>query len=131
MAIDLYKDLLGKPYLFGSYGPNTYDCYGLIVELYKRLGINLPKRFPDDNFPSIHENVQNEYEMNWECIEKPVPYCVVRISLVPPYVSHVGMVLEDCKTFIHILPTRNVTIERLDSIIWRRRIAGYAKWKQN
>lgn len=32
----------GKPYRWGSKGPNAYDCSGLLVASFKQIGINLP-----------------------------------------------------------------------------------------
>ena len=34
---------LGKPYVYGATGPNAYDCSGLIVAAYARIGIHLPR----------------------------------------------------------------------------------------
>ncbi|GAA0565619.1 C40 family peptidase [Paractinoplanes ferrugineus] len=34
-------DLLGKPYVFGSEGPNSYDCSGLTKEAWASVGVNL------------------------------------------------------------------------------------------
>ena len=33
---------LGKPYVFGTQGPDTYDCAGLITYAYRAIGINIP-----------------------------------------------------------------------------------------
>ena len=33
---------VGKRYVWGTAGPNTYDCSGLVVAAYARLGIKLP-----------------------------------------------------------------------------------------
>jgi cell wall-associated NlpC family hydrolase len=35
-------DQLGKPYVFGSHGPDTFDCSGLITFAYRAAGIELP-----------------------------------------------------------------------------------------
>ena len=34
---------LGKPYVYGAAGPNAYDCSGLIVAAYARIGVHLPR----------------------------------------------------------------------------------------
>ncbi|MEU4620804.1 NlpC/P60 family protein [Actinoplanes sp. NPDC023801] len=34
-------DLIGKPYVFGSNGPNTYDCSGLTQEAWGAVGVHL------------------------------------------------------------------------------------------
>lgn len=35
---------LGKPYSAGAAGPASFDCSGLTMEIYRRLGINLPHK---------------------------------------------------------------------------------------
>lgn len=34
---------LGKPYVFGTEGPNTYDCSGLVWDSYRQVGRMLPR----------------------------------------------------------------------------------------
>lgn len=43
-AIGFARQQIGKPYVFGTKGPNTYDCSGLIVAAYAQTNppINLP-----------------------------------------------------------------------------------------
>jgi cell wall-associated NlpC family hydrolase len=33
---------LGKPYVFGTQGPDTFDCSGLVTYAYRAIGIELP-----------------------------------------------------------------------------------------
>ena len=43
-AIELLKQQLGKPYVWGDEGPDSFDCSGLVQYIYKNaLGINLPR----------------------------------------------------------------------------------------
>lgn len=35
--------LVGKPYVFGATGPNSFDCSGFVMHVYKKFGINLPR----------------------------------------------------------------------------------------
>ena len=32
----------GKPYVFGTTGPDTYDCSGLVSAAYKQIGVDVP-----------------------------------------------------------------------------------------
>lgn len=41
MLLDI-TDLLGKPYKAHARGPAAYDCYGLVIEVEKRLGHTMP-----------------------------------------------------------------------------------------
>jgi peptidoglycan DL-endopeptidase CwlO len=38
---------LGKPYVFGGAGPNSFDCSGLTMMAYKQIGINLNHYVPN------------------------------------------------------------------------------------
>ncbi len=38
MAELVYADLIGKPFAYGGRGPDSYDCFGLLLELQRRLG---------------------------------------------------------------------------------------------
>ena len=97
-----YIDLIGKPFSPGGRGPDNYDCYGLVKELYRRSGIELPEYAYDspDNFSLIHRLINGDKDL-FERLEKPEPYCLVLFTIQPPYISHIGVVLEDCHTFIH------------------------------
>lgn len=53
MAVNVTKLLadaaaqLGKKYVFGSAGPNTFDCSGLTMWVFKRQGVSLPHHAED------------------------------------------------------------------------------------
>ena len=34
---------LGKPYVWGASGPDAFDCSGLVLWLYGRIGVRLPR----------------------------------------------------------------------------------------
>jgi hypothetical protein len=42
-AITYAQGELGKPYSYGSEGPNAFDCSGLIQWVYSHVGIDLPR----------------------------------------------------------------------------------------
>lgn len=45
---------LGKPYVFGGAGPNSFDCSGLTMMAYKQVGINLSHYVPNQYSASRH-----------------------------------------------------------------------------
>lgn len=42
-AIAFARAQIGKPYVWGATGPNSYDCSGLIQTSYKHAGLTLPR----------------------------------------------------------------------------------------
>lgn len=43
-AVDLAAHLIGRPYVWGAEGPNSFDCSGLTQYVYQHFGIELPRR---------------------------------------------------------------------------------------
>jgi cell wall-associated NlpC family hydrolase len=41
-VVNLALAQLGKPYVFGAVGPDTFDCSGLVVFAFRSVGITLP-----------------------------------------------------------------------------------------
>ncbi|WP_055546761.1 C40 family peptidase [Streptomyces sp. NBRC 110028] len=42
-AIDFAESQLGKPYVWGATGPNSYDCSGLTQAAWRAAGVSLPR----------------------------------------------------------------------------------------
>ena len=43
-AVDLAAGLIGRPYVWGAEGPDSFDCSGLTQYVYQKTGIALPRR---------------------------------------------------------------------------------------
>lgn len=41
-VVDFAKDQLGKPYVWGAAGPNSFDCSGFTLYVYSKFGKSLP-----------------------------------------------------------------------------------------
>lgn len=126
----MYSDLIGKKFEYDGRGPDTFDCYGLCVEIYKRLGKQLVEYQASNDFK---ENAArfDFGKKDFIRIDKPEPFCLVLLTVFKPYVSHIGVVLEDCRHFIHIFRKCNVCIESLSSERWKNRIDGYWKYTKD
>ncbi len=121
----IYADLIGKSFADGGRGPDAYDCFGLFEELCKRRGLALPAEPNPIGVEQKDAAIQAAIGRGeWVKIITPEPFCAVVFRMIPPFVSHIGMVLDGGR-FIHIRRGANVAIERLDSVVWRSRIAGY------
>lgn len=42
-VVNLVKQEVGKPYVWGGTGPDSFDCSGLVQYVYAKAGINLPR----------------------------------------------------------------------------------------
>jgi peptidoglycan DL-endopeptidase CwlO len=42
-AIDYADDQIGKPYVWGAAGPESFDCSGLVQQAWKAAGVDIPK----------------------------------------------------------------------------------------
>jgi NlpC/P60 family protein len=43
-AVDHAASLIGRPYVWGAEGPDSFDCSGLTQYVYREVGIELPRR---------------------------------------------------------------------------------------
>lgn len=122
------SDLLGKPFRMGGRGPDAYDCYGLCLEIAARAGIEI---VPFDSIVDVclRSDAINAGKADYVRLSKPEPFCLVGFKIRPPFVTHIGVVLEDCKHFIHIMRKRSVAIERLDLPFWSKRLDGFYRYK--
>jgi cell wall-associated NlpC family hydrolase len=124
----MYLDLLGKDFAWGGRGPATFDCYGLYRELhFRRTGILLPD-YPsavsgDANFSTMLKATEDGM---WRRLNAPEPGCAVLFRVREMF--HIGFVL-DAWDFIHIIEGTRVTVERLDSMLWKNTIIGYYRWE--
>ena len=122
------SDLIGKPFRFGGRGPLEYDCYGLCIEVYRRKGIALPDYGSAIQPHLISRMITAAVDPDllvFNRLKVAEPFCLVTFTIKPPYTSHIGVVLDNCRDFIHVQQGVKVCIEQLDSILWERRITGF------
>jgi cell wall-associated NlpC family hydrolase len=106
------------------------DCYGLCKEIYKRLGKSLPEYDIITEDVKIIDNVVEENKGKFIRLDYPVPFCLVLFSIIPPYESHIGVVLEDRRSFIHMQRNKGCCVESLNNRFWVNRIRGFYEWKE-
>ncbi len=122
-----YQDLIGIPYKKNGRDKSGMDCLGIVAFIHKREGIPFSDKISPDEDEIIHQLVTTNEDMAIK-LDRPEIGCIVTFCIRPPYVTHLGMVIENNK-FIHIFRNGTAVIERLDSPFWSRRIRGFYKWK--
>lgn len=114
-----YEDLIGKPFEYGGRGPDKYDCYGLLREMFRRAGKDVPDYHSPDNGPEIMAKVLEE-QQNWTEVEQQ-PGVAILIRLRGN--AHVAYMLP-YGMFIHTWDRcGGVTVERMRD--WENRVVAY------
>ena len=125
----MFDDLLFVKYVKGGRNPQIgLDCYGLVKEVYHRIGIELPEYDSPESCEGIDDFVR-EKKGTFEKLDNIQAYALVLFVIKPPYETHIGTVLADRKTFIHVLKKTGCCIERLNNPFWVKRIGGFYQWR--
>ncbi len=124
----IISDLFKAPFVEGGRDAKGFDCFGLFQELCRRRGSPVPEQlspsFPPQGEEREAEMLARASQCEWHPIDSPEPGCAVAIR-VGPWVSHVGMVLDDGVSFIHTNAKTGVIVTPLDHPVWSKRIAGF------
>ena len=106
------SDLYGKPYRLSASG-EAYDCWTLIVEIYKRLGINVVDKV---DYQSSFGSTARSFAKagTWERIDKPERGCLV-LLYNNGSTCHVGFCIKSNKIF-HALANKGVRMDNLKMI---------------
>jgi cell wall-associated NlpC family hydrolase len=118
------------PYRSGGTTPAGVDCSGLVLAVYQRVGLSLP-RTTTDQFTAGQPVPRNRLRFgdvvffNRYCYgQKKVAYMA---SMFPPEhlseICHAGIYVGDGR-FLHASTSRGVEISRLDDEAWRRSFVG-------
>jgi cell wall-associated NlpC family hydrolase len=120
------NDLIGKAFADGGRGPEAFDCYGVLREVYRRHGVEIP-----DVNVSVYAAmtaqgiIDAETASNrWERIDFPIIPCAVLMSPHAGFAQHVGVWLGK-----HILHTRigqGVIAERAGAL--KHKIQGFYRY---
>lgn len=122
-----YSDLIGIPYKIGGRGPDCYDCYGLVKEIYrKHRNIILPDYHSPQEFDKIQAMIV-EHRYLWRAVDRQ-PDTVVLFRL-DGYGCHVGYMI-NYRKFIHVWEkcVYGVAVEDIDKPEWRHIRAGFYEY---
>ena len=123
-----FNDLIAKPFEYGGRGPDKYDCFGLVLEAYRRFGIAIPDYSISSYACEIISNKIDSEKSNscWYELSAPEVPCVVLIKAHFYFTQHFGVYIGFGK-FLHI-QDYGVCISRINTPIWNKRIKGYYQY---
>lgn len=124
----MINDLIGKKFAYFGRGPDTYDCYGLALEIYSRLGRKLPDYESSDDASIQAASFLEGLEKYTDKVEVPEKYDLIMFQILPCYVSHIGVYLGRGK-FIHVMHKVSVVIEELNNPIWQNKFRGFYRYR--
>lgn len=120
------------PFVEKGRGSGGVDCWGLVQMVFKNeLDIDLP------GYESSYESTEDrkliervifdERKSKWVEVDKPRSFDValLRMASVP---MHVGIVTKP-NNMIHSAHGINTVVEKLDSMKWKNKIAGYFRYE--
>jgi cell wall-associated NlpC family hydrolase len=118
-------EFIGKPFQDRGRGPDAYDCYGLLVETYRRIfNIEIPSFATSYDTANDREAVARVFfeesnSVRWRRVDlkDAQPPDVLAMSLAGS--RHVGVLVTPDR-FLHVLPGRETCVERL--MQWAPRI---------
>ena len=89
-------NLTGTPWVAGARGPDTFDCWGLLVHIYRELLKIEVDSYPGVNASDVSQVTRIIYaESNkWQEIPIPEPFCAVGLS-TGKRIHHVGIWVVD------------------------------------
>lgn len=105
-----FSDLFGVSFERGGRGPEAYDCYGLVREMYRRRGVDLPDFESPGEIEEIAD-VMSDATRRFRPVPDGTPGSIATFR-VEGVGAHVGYVLSPT-SFLHITEAAGVSIERL------------------
>lgn len=121
-------NLIGLPFVNSGRDPNVgLDCWGLVMEVFKRYGVDLPDFVVDAfAFRTIDTLIgEAAVSRTWEEVYKPCDGdapLVVLMRMHPVLVTHAGVFIGNSK-IIHTMENTNAVISKVG--ILGNHIVGY------
>ena len=129
-----FTDLIGVPFVNRGRSKDVgFDCYGLVMEVYKRYGYNIPEydtQYHYDDSCRVNELISgNVKNYPWKEIQEPKAPCLIAIRFGVPdgFVNHTAVYIGS-GMFIHTREKIGVNIDRVSSPAWRRVIVGFYEY---
>jgi len=114
----MYSDLIGRPWACPCDPPNSFDCWGLVVEVRKRLGL------PTPHYLDAPERTMSDTKAFETppvgCFEVSEPKRGVVVLFGAP-AHHCGIMLNECD-MMHSYHVGDVGAVRIDNMRFAKRL---------
>jgi len=124
-----YNDLIGLPFKDEGRGPDGYDCYGLLAEVYRRNGIIIPTiNVSVCACQELPQQIIEEHKKKWRVLTEPEEPCAIIIKAQLGYAQHIGCYIGN-RRMIHVTSNRNVVVDPISS--YKTKIIGFYQYVDN
>lgn len=116
--------LIGTPFAYGGRGPDTFDCYGLVMHL---LRTEHGQCIPDVRSAADQATIAARMAVgvqSWQQVNA-APGTVV-LFRIGRYISHCGYLLDPLRMVHTWEQSGGVVTERLDA--WKQRTVGFYRY---
>lgn len=112
--VSAIQSRIGKPYVYGSSGPNSFDCSGLVWSVFGEAGYAFERT-----------SARSIWQMS-ETVEGDDRYKLGTLIFFSG-LGHIGIVA-DANGFYHASSSQGVTYSRFDGY-WKNKIVGFRRLK--
>lgn len=126
-AIINAEELIGAPFVDGGRNHKVgLDCYGLVMEVFRRCGIELEDyTISCSDASAINANIEKQ-KSKWRKVDfpPPVPSLIVMRFNQVVFCNHTGVYIGNDR-FIHTAEKMGVHIDSIQQSYWKRKIEGF------
>ena len=133
MKIDM-TPYIGKPFADGGRGPDAYDCWGLVVMVYRDVfGVRIPLDYDISAYATLAVTRAFQSQMEnpeWFRLAYPLAPAVVAMAIHPDHpelVNHAGVYV-GIGVVLHTTKPTGAILQRVDDPRIKGRIKGYYAW---
>ena len=126
------EDLLGLPFSDDGDGPDSWNCWNLCCEVYRRADKHLP-HYSDwiEDLAKRNAFINRKKLRDFWLLDKPEPLALVTLRMFrqyPNFINHIGIMISH-RHFINVRKKTGVCIDDIYNRRWQpNRIEGFYRY---